>query len=186
MTELEKLEYTKSFIDKLADGINPLDDTPIPNGDLLNNVRLTRCMFYVSDILRQVIENGGVHRKVKSNKIPFSITEEQISKYDFEDKSISASEISKKLYTLAQNDNMVKLTYKDITLWLLNCGMLTEKIFGDNKVKKCPTEQGEKIGIFMEHRVGMRGEYDVVLYNKEAQQFILDNIEAIIENKQHG
>ncbi len=183
MTELEKIEYTKSFIDKLADGINPLDDTPIPDGDLLNNVRLTRCMFYVSDILRQVIENGGLQRKGKSNKIPFSITKEQISKYDFEDEAISASEISKKLYALVQNSNMAKLTYKDITLWLLKCGMLTERIFGDNKVKKYPTEEGQKIGIFMEHRIGMRGEYDVILYNKGAQQFILDNIEAIIENK---
>ena len=60
MTELEKIEYTKAFIDKLANGINPLDDTPIPEGDIANNVRLSRCFFYVSDILRQVIENGGV------------------------------------------------------------------------------------------------------------------------------
>ncbi len=64
--------------------------------------------------------------------------------------------------------------------------MLTEKTFGDNKVKKYPADEGQEIGIFMEHRVGMRGEYDVILYNKEAQQFILDNIEAIIENKQQG
>ena len=55
MTELEKLEYAKSFMDKLANGINPLDDTPIPDDDIANNVRLTRYFFYVSDILRQVI-----------------------------------------------------------------------------------------------------------------------------------
>ena len=60
MTELEKIAYAKSFIDKLANGINPLDDTPIPDDDIANNVRLSRCFFYVSDILRQVYENGGV------------------------------------------------------------------------------------------------------------------------------
>ena len=60
MTDLEKIEYAKSFIDKLANGINPLDDSPIPDNDIANNVRLSRCFFYVSDILRQVIENGGV------------------------------------------------------------------------------------------------------------------------------
>ena len=54
MTELEKIEYTKMFIDKLANGINPLDDTPIPENDIANNVRLSRCFFYVSDILRQI------------------------------------------------------------------------------------------------------------------------------------
>ena len=63
MTELEKIEYTKSFIDKLANGINPLDDNPIPENDIANNVRLSRCFFYVSDILRQVIENGGIAKE---------------------------------------------------------------------------------------------------------------------------
>ena len=57
MTELEKIEYAKSFIDKLANGINPLDESPIPDGDVVNNVRLSRCFFYVSDILRQVKHN---------------------------------------------------------------------------------------------------------------------------------
>ena len=56
MTELEKIEYAKSFIDKLANGINPLDDTPIPDGDIANNVRLSRCFFYVSSILQKEID----------------------------------------------------------------------------------------------------------------------------------
>ena len=60
MTELEKIAYAKSFIDKLANGVNPIDDSTIPDGDVVNNVRLSRCFFYVSDILRQVIENGGI------------------------------------------------------------------------------------------------------------------------------
>ena len=56
MTELEKIAYAKSFIDKLANGINPLDDTPIPDGDIAKNVRLSRCFFYVSGILQKEIE----------------------------------------------------------------------------------------------------------------------------------
>ena len=56
MTEIEKIEYAKSFIDKLANGINPLDDTPIPEDDIVNNVRLSRCFFYVSTILQKEID----------------------------------------------------------------------------------------------------------------------------------
>lgn len=55
MTEREKLLYTKGFIDKLADGVNPLTDERIPEGDLLNNIRISRCMFYVSEILRKLV-----------------------------------------------------------------------------------------------------------------------------------
>ena len=56
MTELEKIEYAKTFIDKLANGINPLDDTAIPENDIVNNVRLSRCFFYVSTILQKEID----------------------------------------------------------------------------------------------------------------------------------
>ena len=56
MPELQKIAHAKSYIDKLANGVNPLDDTPIPEDDIANNVHLSRCFFLVSDILRQVLE----------------------------------------------------------------------------------------------------------------------------------
>ena len=43
MTELEKIERAKMYMDKLANGINPIDDTMAPDDDLINNVRLSRC-----------------------------------------------------------------------------------------------------------------------------------------------
>lgn len=70
MTELEKIERAKMYMDKLANGINPIDDTMAPDDDLINNVRLSRCFFFVSDVLRQVIENGGT--KTAVNKKPKS------------------------------------------------------------------------------------------------------------------
>ena len=60
MTELETLERAKMYMEKLANGINPIDGSVIPDEDVVNNVRLSRCFFYVSDFLRQVIENGLV------------------------------------------------------------------------------------------------------------------------------
>ena len=83
MTELEKIEYAKSFIDKLANGINPLDNTPIPEGDIVNHVRLSRCFFYVSSILQRDIERE--RRKVpkeKSARAPFSLTPEQLENFE--------------------------------------------------------------------------------------------------------
>ena len=68
MTELEKIERAKLYMDKLANGINPIDDTMAPDEDIINNVRLSRCFFYVSDVLRQVIENGGIGATEKPKK----------------------------------------------------------------------------------------------------------------------
>ena len=44
MTELEILLHAKSYIDKMAQGINPLTDEAVPDGDMVNNVRISRCL----------------------------------------------------------------------------------------------------------------------------------------------
>ena len=180
MTELEKIAYAKSFIDKLANGINPLDDTPIPDDDIANNVRLSRCFFYVSDILRQVYENGGVTKPKRTPKIPFAVSLEQLEKFEYSVESIPVSEIAKRIYDMADNENMEKVSYRQINQWLLNIGMLYLHDFGGKKPVKRPTEAGNQIGITVETRMGRYGEYQVVLYNEEAQRFILDNLEAVV------
>lgn len=68
MTELEKIERAKTYMEKLANGINPIDDTMVPDKDIINNVRLSRCFFFVSDVLRQIIENGGITSFVVDKK----------------------------------------------------------------------------------------------------------------------
>ena len=180
MTELEKIAYAKSFIDKLANGINPLDDTPIPEGDIVNNVRLSRCFFYVSNILRQVHENGGVTKPKRTPKIPFAVSLEQLEKFEYSAEPIPVSEIAKRVYAMVANENMEKLSYRQINQWLLNIGMLCLHDFGGRTPVRRPTEEGNQIGITVAIRMGRYGEYPVVLYNENAQRFILDNLEAVV------
>ena len=61
MDEIEKIRYAKSFIDQLAQGVNPVDGIPVAEKDVINNVRITRCLFFVSDVLGKVCngENDG-------------------------------------------------------------------------------------------------------------------------------
>ena len=180
VTELEKIEYAKTFIDKLANGINPLDDTLIPDNDIANNVRLSRCFFYVSDILRQVIENGGTAPQRKKPRSTFNITEDQLSKYSYSETPLSITEIAKKINELVDAEHTKHLSYRKITGWLLSINALVEQPTLNGRTYKCPTESGEQLGISIETRNGINGEYHVVLYNKSAQAFILDNIGAII------
>lgn len=39
MTEQEKLHHAKHYIDSLANGLNPLDGTPIPEQDIVNSIK---------------------------------------------------------------------------------------------------------------------------------------------------
>ena len=182
MTELEKIQYAKSFIDKLANGINPIDNTEIKEDDVVNNVRLSRCFFYVSDILRQVIENGGINKK-KTGWIQFSLSAEQLSHFSYSDSPIAISEIAKRLNSLITDENMRKITHRDLSNWLLSIGMLYEQNTYDGKTTKYPTEQGISIGLSTETRTGQRGTYTVTVYSKEAQSFIIDHFDAIVALK---
>ena len=185
MTELEKIAYAKSFIDKLANGINPLDDTPIPDDDIVNNVRLSRCFFYVSDILRQVIDNRGITsaplpKNKKISKKPFVLSLEQIEKFEFSPTPISATVLAKKINLLTEDETMERISYRHINQWLLNIGMLEYKDAGQGKKKRHPTADGEAMGIVLSFWGNSRGRsFPVVFYSEEAQRFILDNIEAV-------
>lgn len=182
MTELEKMQRAKMYIDKMANGINPIDDAPAADSDMINNVRLSRCLFYVSDILRQVIENNGVIGKVKSSKKAFFLSADSINNFSFSETPIPVSEITKRLNDLVDLEVCYKLKHSTITNWLISIGALEIRELADGRNTKRPTEQGQMLGISSEKRTGMNGEYVVVVYSKDAQQFILDNIEAIVTN----
>ena len=186
MPELQKIAHAKSYIDKLANGVNPLDDTPIPEDDIANTVHLSRCFFLVSDILRQVLENGGVTKPKRTAKIPFSVTLEQRESFEYSAEPIPVSEIAKRIYAMAENANMEKVSYRQINQWLLNIGMLYLYDFGGKKPVRRPTEEGNQIGITVESRMGRYGEYQVVLYNEQAQRFVLDNLEAVVATSVPG
>ena len=172
MTELEKIQRAKMYIDKMANGINPITDEQTVDDDTLNNVRVSRCLFYVSDILRQVIENGGnVGKQAKSGKQQFSITQKELSQFTLSSTPIPVSEITKRINSLVEDRPMT----------LIESGFLVQTEAGDGHHAKLPTEQGKSIGISTEERVGQNGTYRVTVYNTDAQQFILDNIDAVVE-----
>ena len=178
MTELEKIAYAKSFIDKLANGINPLDGRPIPEGDIANNVRLSRCFFYVSDILGQVYENGGVGKVEKT--VPFSITPAQLAAFEASPYPISGSEISRKLTALVNNPLMKSFSVLKLNQWLIQKGLLYETTDPMGKPRKMPTEQGKSVGISAETKMGREGEYIAVLFDARAQRFVVNNIYEIL------
>lgn len=51
----------------------------------------------------------------------------------------------------------------------------------DGTEKKRPSQQGLQIGISVEDRIGSNGPYQVVVYNRAAQQFIVDNLDGALE-----
>ena len=182
MNDLELMQHAKDYLDKLANGIDPLTGREAPEDDVINNVRISRCLFYVSDVLRQVIENGGIHVKAAKNggKAPFALSFEQRSRYPLIDWPVGVSVIAQRLNELVDLDTMQRLKTTSITKFLLQSGLLCEELGPSGNKNKRPTEAGRALGITTAQRMGQNGEYTVVVYSREAQQFVLDNLDAII------
>ena len=52
----------------------------------------------------------------------------------------------------------------------------------DNKNKTIPSDKGRQLGIYTEERESMQGrKYEAVIYNKDAQEFIVKNMANILD-----
>lgn len=98
----------------------------------------------------------------------------------FGDWPLSASQIAQRLNELVDLNTMQRLKTTSITKFLLQSGLLFEEVGPSGNKNKRPTEAGRKLGISTARRVGQNGEYTSVVYDRQAQQFILDNLDAII------
>lgn len=187
MTELEIMERAKMYVDKMANGIDPISDTPVREDDCINQVRISRCLFYISDVLRKLIENGGsVEKPRKTKKDEFHITKEQLAAFRPSDAPLTITELANSINALIDLESVKKLKTTAISSYLLNAGFLKEVQYESGKVSKRPTAQGEAIGILVQERMGYIGLYYATVFNAEAQQFVVDNIDAIIEASKHG
>jgi len=185
MTELEIMQHAKMYLDKLARGIDPITDREVPEDTVLNNVRLARCFFYVSGVLGQVIANDGyVGAKPRGPKLPeFSTTTEELSQVLVTQRPVRITQFVDRINTALHNPQMKKLGVTIITDWLLSKGFLEKCTSLEGKSQRLPTEAGTKLGLTTETRQGQYGVYTAVFYSAGAQQFVLDNLPAILEEK---
>lgn len=177
MNDRNKLIVAKDWILKLANGINPLDGNIIPDGDIVNNVHITRCLFYVSELLGTLPKKSNKKSKAYENE--FYIKPEDLEKVTIVERTGIANfvrEINKLI-----PENTRPISYGKILNWLMANGYLEEVEVDSFGKRKNPTASGCAVGISAGLREGANGPYWAVEYNSNAQRFILSNIYAISE-----
>ena len=185
MTELETMQRAKMYLDKLAQGIDPITNQEVPEDSVLNNVRLARCFFYVSDVLGKVIDNGGVIGG-KPKLQAFTISADQLARVQISQEPVRVTQLVDMISEAVDNSQMKKLSTTTITNWLMERGFLEKQIGADGKSRRVPTQNGLMLGLSTETRQGQYGEYQAVFYNAAAQQFVLDHLPDMLTEKENA
>lgn len=175
--DMKLVAHAKDYIDDLARGIHPLTKEELKEDDVVNQVRISRCLFYVSDVLEEVLRNGGVHVILEAQ--PFEPQMIDLSQFVFSEKPITVSVLVGKINEL-KPPAMKKLKVTAVTNWLADHSFLRVETV-NNKNRKRPTQQGVNLGLIERENTNEVGiKYYSVVYEPKAQQFIVDNLAAII------
>lgn len=176
MEKEEKLLLADEYISSLAKGLHPITKAVLPEDSVINDVKIVRCLYFVSEAIKEAM---NCDKKKSERKKPFSISQNEISRFKISNGEITISAIVKKLNELKNDENMAKLTSKPITQWLLNCDLLQE-VEENGKIVKRPTESGKSMGMSVKRILTDHGFFNAVVYNSKAQQFLLDNLLSIL------
>lgn len=182
--DLMKLDVAITYIERMAEGNNPVKNIPAEDDSVLNNPNVVRCMYFVRDVLKQVRDNGGKigGRGSRSLKTPFPF--ECLSKFVYqEDKSIS--KFLSQIKLLAEDENVKGIGIAPITGWLKQMDYLVDEYDQtDHQKSTRTTAKGEQFGLYMEPRISARGqEYNIIMYSRKAQEFIVQHMEAILKGE---
>ena len=177
--DLKKLEKSITYVERLASGNNPVNNLPLNNDTVLNDPNVVRCMYFIKEILKEVYNNNGIigkRNKRATKPFPYEIL--KLFKYE-EDKTIS--KLIKQINDLITDTEVEKIKVINITKWLKFYDYLhiTEMEEYPNLVT-IVTDKGKEIGLYNKTCITAIGrKYISVVYNKNAQEFIINNLKRI-------
>lgn len=65
--DLKKLDVAISYVQRIAEGHNPVNNMPAEEEAVLNNPNVIRCMFFIKEVLEEVRSNDELIGNKKVN-----------------------------------------------------------------------------------------------------------------------
>jgi len=195
--EIKILERAEMYLRKLSCGVNPLTEEPLPDSDACRQERISKCLTYVADYLKQKVmpvmdrrerpvapkpQKILKPRQVREQAVKeLVLTPEMLSKFEVSAEPVSVSGVVRRLNLLIPHDSgMMPLVYADVAEVLSREGILLKQENDKGKDLNLPTPHGEELG-FAKVEADIRGHHSVYTKcNVDAQKFILDNIEKCV------
>jgi len=180
--DMKKLETAITYIQRISEGNNPINNLPADEDSILNNPNVIRCMYFVKEVLEEVKRNNGQIGKKSKKKELLDFPTELLSNFKYE-KVKSITKFVNQINELIDEDVYKKVSYKLITDWLKENGYLQEENSIElGKKVSVSTEKGIQIGIHSEITGNMNGvKYMSITYDEKAQNFIVKNMDKILD-----
>ena len=187
LTEKETLQRAKLYLLKLKMGIDPITDKPVDE-TTLHNERLLKCFTYICSALDKQIaamDQASVKPERKTGtsyhrKPPFAITEEQKQQIQLSGQDCLSSELTQAINDAVDDKSRRKLLVKNINGWLEDQGYMKKITDQQGKEHRDIGERAAEIGLTSKTGMGAYGEYPIVMFSEQAQQFVLEHIEEIV------
>lgn len=181
---MEKLNMALVYVERIADGKDPIKDIPAEDDATMNNPDIIRCMFFVKETLTMLKRNMGVvGRTPAAKKKDFPM--ESLSSYNYVEKK-TITKLIEQLNSVINTEEYKKLSYKVVTDWLKENGYLEER--EDSQLGKkvtLSTAKGQAVGINHSFQTSMSGtSYYRVEYDREGQEFVVLNLPEMIANQE--
>lgn len=177
-SEFEKIDKAKLVLQKIAKGVNPLTGEVIEKDSFLNDAKIIRCFYFVTEILDNVMKGAYNSR---SNKLSeFIISPEQKSRVELPAGKIGVNEFSKCINSCLVLSTSKKLTGVELNKRLKKLGVLSEESTSGGKTRTVTNENSAGYGFETDKRNYNGVEYDAVVINDIGKKYLLDNIESIM------
>jgi len=159
----EKMIKANEILNKMANGINPVNGKPIDADCFLQDPRIIRCLFFVQQVLDKVINNEiNTSGKKAAN---FIITAEEKDRIKFPEEKIGVNKLASCINKVIDLDRSRKVTGVEINRQLKKMGILDEELLENGKKRTVIKDDSYKYGMEIEKRNYNGEEYDMVCFN---------------------
>ena len=186
VVDVKKLETAVLYLQRITEGRNPVNNMPAEEDAIINNPNVLRCMYFVKEIMEEVLRNDGyIGRKPKAkkekeaDKLDFPV--DCLAKFEYADYK-SISRLTDQLNSYIDASKYKKISFRPIRQWLIDNGYLEEvpnEATGRRDVIATP--KGLAMEIRNEESADTNGNKSrYAKYGKKAQEFIVANMDKIL------
>ena len=159
------------ILNALANGVNYFTGEKSSNDSILNDINIVRTLFNICDKLKNITPD-----KIKKTNFQFDIS--ILDNFEFENRTISLTEILRKVAQLTPT--MKKIKYSQVFDVLNRKGVLVKKQYDDGKSRTIATDFANQYGIVNLQKISPYGKkYTSVGYDINGQRYVLSVLNEI-------